>query len=187
MSGLQIKTGTVKWPAGKEWDNPYQPGEKQQNIVCTMQDGTEEKLYFRTGRQPHASLQKGAAIQIVYEVGQDGKRKRRLVADTGGGNMAPVAGDVPVKPVYQAPRAMDFAPAKPKMSATAFINERIKIMKEVMLIVEKNMEGMSEESIRTIATSILIEGSRKQVDFSELLVTQDEIVPTTDSNDDVEF
>ena len=175
---LQIKQGSIKYGAGKVFDNPYQPGQTQQNIVCTMDDGTEEKLYFQTGRQPHSQLKPGDRIQIIYETGQDGKRKRRLVAEvnSSSGNYIPTAGNVPVKPVhnYQQPVS-----TKPKESVYDFIDKRIDIMVKVMARVRENInEQLTEESIRTIATSILIEGSRKGIDFEQLLVTPDQIVPT---------
>lgn len=175
---LQIKQGSIKYGAGKIFDNPYQPGQTQQNIVCTMDDGSEEKLYFQTGRQPHAQLRPGDRIQIVYETGQDGKRKRRLVAEvnSNSNHFVPAAGDIPVRPVhnYQQP-----APAKPKEPAYDFIDKKINIMVKVMARVRENInEQLTEESIRSIATSIIIEGSRKGIDFEQLLITQEQIVPT---------
>lgn len=175
---LQIKQGSIKYGAGKVFDNPYQPGQTQQNIVCTMDDGTEEKLYFQTGRQPHASLKPNDRIQIIYETGQDGKRKRRLVAEINGGSghFVPAAGNVPVQPVhnYQQPAPTRSAP----ILANVFISKKLAIMHKVMDIVKQSFPDFSEESVRAISTSILIEGDRKNIDFEQLLVTQDQIVPT---------
>lgn len=183
---LQIKQGSIKYGAGKIFDNPYQPGEQQQNIVCTMDDGSEEKLYFRVGRTPHSQLRPGDRIQIVYETGQDGKRKRRLVAEVNGGSghFVPTAGDVPVKPVHQQ-QGQNYPPEWTKkyqqpasISANAFINKKLAIMHKVMDIVKQSFPDFSEESVRAISTSILIEGDRKNIAFEQLLVTQEQIVPT---------
>ena len=173
---LQIKQGSIKYGAGKVFDNPYQPGQTQQNIVCTMDDGTEEKLYFQTGRQPHVSLRPGDRIQIVYETGQDGKRKRRLVAEvnSGSNHFVPTAGDVSVKPVYNYRSQQSNSSL---ISANAFINKKLAIMHKVMDIVKQSFPDVSEESVRAISTSILIEGDRKNIAFEQLLVTQEQIVP----------
>ena len=59
---MQIKNGTVKYPAGKVFQSDW--GERQ-NIVVEMDDGSTEKLYFAAGRQPHASLKRGESVQVL--------------------------------------------------------------------------------------------------------------------------
>ncbi len=70
---MQIKNGTVKYPAGKVFQSDW--GERQ-NIVVEMDDGSTEKLYFAAGRQPHASLKRGQQVQVLFENG-----KRRLLVN----------------------------------------------------------------------------------------------------------
>ena len=71
---MQIKNGTVKYPAGKVFQSDW--GERQ-NIVVEMDDGSTEKLYFAAGRQPHASLKRGQQVQLLFENG----KRRLLVSD----------------------------------------------------------------------------------------------------------
>ncbi len=64
MQAMQIKSGTVKYPAGKVFDSQW--GERQ-NVLVTLSDGTEEQIWFKAGQQPHTTLQKGQAFQVLYE------------------------------------------------------------------------------------------------------------------------
>ncbi len=68
---MQIKNGWIKYAAGKVFQSDWG---KRQNIVVEMDDGSEEKLYFEKGRQPHASLKRGQQVQLLFSNG-----KRRLV------------------------------------------------------------------------------------------------------------
>ena len=180
---LTIKTGAVKFQADRLFDNPYRPGEQQQNIVCIMDDGTEEKLYFQAYRKPHAVLMKGDRIQIIYDKDDNtGKVKRRLVAEN--------SEEVSQRPLRQAQPAPAFNQSqkqtfyqekygRKKQSADLYITERLAIYNLVLERV-KNCNfvlELSDSDKSDIATSILIEGMRKNINFQELLVTQDHIVP----------
>lgn len=179
---LKIKTGVIKFQADRLFDNPYRPGEQQQNLVCTMDDGTEEKIYFQAYRKPHAVLMKGDRIQIIYDKDDNtGKVKRRLVAE----NSEEIS-QRPIRPAQKAPAynqadKQGFYQQKygGKQSADMFITERLAIYNLVLERV-KNCNfalELSDSDKSDIATSILIEGTRNKVDFRELLVTQDHIVP----------
>lgn len=180
---LAIKTGVVKFQADRLFDNPFRPGEQQQNLVCTMDDSTEEKLYFQAYRKPHSVLMRGDRIQIIYDKDDNtGKVKRRLVAE----NSEEIL-KRPLRPAQQAPAPNQadkqaFYQQKyggTKQSADLFITERLAIYNQVLERV-KNCNfalELSDSDKSDIATSIIIEGTRKNVDFRELLITQDHIVP----------
>ena len=85
---MKIKNGRIKYPAGKVFQSDW--GERQ-NIVVEMDDGSEEKLYFAAGRQPHASLKRGQSVAILFEGG-----KRRLVVSD-----KPATPTEPPQPAYQ--------------------------------------------------------------------------------------
>lgn len=180
---LKIKTGAIKFQAGRLFENPFRPGEQQQNLVCIMDDGTEEKLYFQAYRKPHAVLQKGDRIQIIYDKDDNtGKVKRRLVAENSEEiSQRPLRQAQPA-PAYNQSQKQAFYQQKygdTKQSADLYITERLAIYNLVLERV-KNCNfalELSDSDKSDIATSILIEGMRKNIDFRELLVTQDHIVP----------
>lgn len=187
---LKIKTGVIKFQADRLFDNPYRPGEQQQNLVCTMDDGTEEKIYFQAYRKPHAVLQPGDRIQIIYDKDDNtGKVKRRLVAENSEEICQRQVRIAEKAPAYNQAQKQTFYQEKygGKQSADKFITERLAIYNLVLERV-KNCNfavELSDSDKSDIATSILIEGTRNKVDFKELLVTQDHIVPETITLEDV--
>ncbi len=78
---MQIKSGVVKFPAGKEFQDLFNPGQTKQNLKIQMDDGTDETIWFRTGRQPHASLQRGQTVQVLFSERQGMMTRRLLVND----------------------------------------------------------------------------------------------------------
>lgn len=174
---ISIKTGTVKYPADRVNENPYEAGQQQQNLVCTMADGSEERLYFQAYRKPHAVLQRGEPIQILYDRDdKTGKVKRRLVVENQEQIMQRPAREA--KPQEHSHQYQQKA-AKPKQSADLFITERLAIYNQILERVKncKFAIELTDSDKSDIATSIIIEGTRNHVDFKELLVTQDHIVP----------
>jgi hypothetical protein len=154
---MLIKKGIVKFAAGKEFKSNYS-GEMQQNIAITLEDGTEEKIYFKSGRYPHSQLKKGQPVQVVYEekkIGGQVRTCKSLVADAD----KPVSTEVPAS----APSA------KTVKSARDFVKERAAIMGEIMTLVSKVLPNATPEDLRAISSGILIEGSRQGVQFIELL------------------
>lgn len=188
---ISIKAGAIKFRADRLFDNPFRPGEQQQNVVCSMDDGTEEKLYFQAYRKPHAVLERGDRIQVIFDKDDStGKVRRRLVADN--------QEEVMQRPIRQAQKAEPYVPIQnrpdqqqkflPKQSADLYITERLAIYNLVLERV-KNCNfalELSDSDKSDIATSILIEGARKNIDFRELLVTQDHIVPQEIVHDNAE-
>ena len=172
---LSIKTGAIKYKAGRLFDDTYNPGQKKQNLVCTMDDGSEEKLWFRAYRKPHAVLEKGERIQIIFDKDDStGKVKRRLVAE----NQEKIM-QRPVTKQEEIPTQEHQQKSQPKQSAEMFITERLAIYNLILERV-KNCNfalPISDSDKSDIVTSILIEGTRKNINFQELLVTQDHIVP----------
>lgn len=172
---LIIKEGTLKYPADRLFDDPWNPGGHQQNIVCSMTDGTEERIYFKAYRQPHADLKPGDRIQIVFETDpQTGKTRRRLVD-----NRDANSPQQQQQNQQHQQQLFQQATSQPKQSADMFIAERLAIYNEVLERVKHCNFALklSDSDKSDIATSILIEGTRNRVNFRELLVTQDQIVP----------
>lgn len=75
---MYIKSGKIKYPADRKFPDKYNEGRFKQNLKVQLDDGSEETLWFASGRQPHASLQTGNPVQILYEQKQ-GKTQRRLI------------------------------------------------------------------------------------------------------------
>jgi len=165
-----MKQGKVKFPAGKEFPNKFKPGTFQQNMVIEMEDGTEEKIYFASGRAPHANLPKGAPCNILYEQ-MNGRTIRKLYADDSYNNAPPVAS----ANTYATPFTNN-TPAKPRMSVEDKIamlaNAHVKCIQEVEVELRENgYPDVAFEDIRTIATSIMIKLDRDNDDLTELIET----------------
>ncbi len=140
---MQIKNGTVKYPAGKVFQSDW--GERQ-NIVVEMDDGTEERLYFAAGRQPHASLKRGQQVQLLYENG-----KRRLVVSD-----KPATPTEPPQPAYQ-----ELTPDT-KRAIANYIQDQAKLMRFCLETARENFSEQveTEESLRTLATTLFIATQR---------------------------
>lgn len=167
---MSMKNGTVKYAAGKEFPNRFKPGETQQNLVLAMEDGTEEKIYFKTGRMPHAGLKAGDPITIIYEE-MNGKAIRKLYAQSS--TTSNVTQTQPSVPAYKAKTAASLIKEN--------INAYIYTYKEVES--SFNLAGypdLSEEAVRTITTSILIKMDRVNAD----LTTLPNVIPTYEEDDD---
>lgn len=179
---ISIKAGAIKFRADRLFDNPFRPGEQQQNVVCTMDDGTEEKLYFQAYRKPHAVLEIGERVQIIFDKDDNtGKVRRRLVADNQEQIMQRPIRQAQKAPAYNQAEKQTFYQQKyeAKQSADSYIAERLAIYNLVLERVKncKFALELSDSDKSDIATSILIQGAKKNIDFQELLVTQDHIVP----------
>ncbi len=142
---MQIKNGTVKYPANKVFQSDW--GERQ-NIVVEMDDGTEEKLYFAAGRQPHASLKRGEPVQVLYEGG-----KRRLLV-----NDKP---DTPIQQPQPQPQYQGLTPDQ-KRAIANYIQDQAKLMRYCLETARENFSEQveTEESIRTLATTLFIATQR---------------------------
>jgi hypothetical protein len=128
----------------------------QQNIAVTLEDGTEEKIYFKSGRYPHSQLKKGQEVQIVYEdkkIGGQVRTCKSLVADVD----KPPSANQPTTKKLTAQSAKDF------------VKERAAIMGEIMALVSTVLPDATPEDLRAISSGILIEGSRQGIQFVELL------------------
>ena len=142
---MQIKNGTVKYPAGKVFQFDW--GERQ-NIVVEMDDGTEEKLYFEKGRQPHASLKRGESVKILFENG-----KRRLVVS-----------DQQNPPTQQPQPQHQYQGLTPgtKRAIANYIQDQAKLMRYCLETARENFSEQveTEESLRTLATTLFIATQR---------------------------
>ena len=140
---MQIKNGRIKYPAGKVFQSDW--GERQ-NIVVEMDDGTEEKLYFAAGRQPHASLKRGQQVQVLFENG-----KRRLVVSDKPDTTCPEP-----QPQYQG------LTPDTKRAIANYIQDQAKLMRFCLETARENFSDQieTEESLRTLATTLFIATQR---------------------------
>ena len=151
---MMIKSGRVKYAAGDRTFPSKYSDKLQQNIVLTMEDGTEEKIYFDQGRLPHAHLQRGQEIRIVYEE-LNGKPIRKLFVPEQKSDSFSTNSKLPLE----------------KPDAEKFILEKLKIHDTVQNRVRAyfSEDTLTSEDIRAIATSIIIEGNRTGIDFRQLI------------------
>jgi len=144
MALIETKTGTVKFSAGnKTFPNKYKPGQSQQSVLLSMHDGTEERIYFDAGRQPHCSLAKGQSIILNFEQNEEGKTFRKLMVSA---------------PVSETNTPSTEISKQQKKEISNFINSQADIL-GFCLDTAKQKFGdkvQSEESIRTLATTLFI-------------------------------
>ena len=146
MTLVTTKTGTVKFPPGKTFPNKFKPGQQQQNLVLSMSDGTEEKIYFEAGKLPHCSLTKGQSVQVNYEQNQEGKTFRKLVAPASPSNT-----NTSVNPSPEISNQR-------KREIADYINSQADLLGFCLDTANQRFNGkvQTEESIRALATSLYI-------------------------------
>jgi len=168
---MQVKYGIVKFAADREFPNQFRPGEFQQSLTLTMDDGTEERLWFKTGRVPHATLKKGDRAGVLYETNQQGKQIRKLVVDE---TIKP-KGTPPMQPSQNYIKTAMTVEQKRE-----WIMNTVAAYGEIFVAVENYFRTqlgykLSEESIRTIATSIAINFDKKFPNESLKLTEVEEV------------
>jgi hypothetical protein len=159
---MGYKEGIVKYAADREFPDKYNPGRYKQSLTMTMSDGTEEQLWFTSGRIPHSKLKRGEKAGILYEQRPDGKTIRKLVTNEG---------NSPGEQAAQNARQpkQDYSKGKPRLSdqeKKQWVADTVAAYGEVFVAVENYFRQelgykLSEESVRTIATSICIQFDRK--------------------------
>jgi hypothetical protein len=160
MQSIQVKSGTVKYPAGKVFDSQW--GERQ-NILVALNDGTEEHIWFKAGQTPHATLQKGQAIQVLYEE-RNGKTQRRIIVSDETRETASEPNIVPV--TTTTPLGAELTPDQ-KRAIAAYIREQAELLGFCLKVSREKFANKNnplvetEESIRTLATSLYITVQRK--------------------------
>ena len=142
-----IKSGTVKYPAGKTFPNKFKPEQQQQTIVLSMDDGTEERLYFAAGRTPHSTLTKGSPVQLIYGE-RDGKTTRQLA--------------IPQSPPAQTNSNSDLSPERKKEIAS-YVESQADLLSFCLDTAHKKFTDkvQTEESIRTLAITLYINTQRQ--------------------------
>ena len=144
MALIESKTGTVKFPAGnKTFPNKFKPGQSQQSLLLSMNDGSEEKLWFDEGRQPHCSLAKGQSVILNFEQNKEGKTFRKLIVS------APVSSlDTPPTELSK----------QRKIEIRDFVNSQADLLGFCLDTAKQQFADkvQSEESIRTLATTLFI-------------------------------
>ncbi len=131
---MKIKNGRIKYPAGQVFQSDW--GERQ-NIVVEMDDGTEERLYFEKGRQPHASLKRGESVAVLFEGG-----KRRLVVND---QQNPPTQQPQPQPQYQG------LTPDTKRAIANYIQDQAKLMRFCLETAREKFSDVveTEESLRT--------------------------------------
>lgn len=158
---MQIKSGIVKYAAGKVFDSQW--GERQ-NILVALNDGTEEQIWFKAGQTPHATLQKGQAVQVLYEE-RNGKTQRRIIVSDEARETASESNLAPVKSTTT-PLEAELTPDQ-KRAIAAYVREQAELLGFCLKISREKFGNAdtplveTEESIRTLATSLYITVQRK--------------------------
>lgn len=150
---MQIKTGTVKYPAGKVFNSEW--GERQ-NVLLTLSDGSEEQIWFKAGQQPHAALQRGQPVQVLFEE-RNGKTQRRLIVNE----------SAPPEPTAT-PEVVEagMSPERKRVIA-AYVEEQANLLGYCLKTSREKFASAdaplveSEESIRALAVSLYIAAQRR--------------------------
>lgn len=139
--------GTVIWPAGKVFENQWG---KSQSITVSI-NGQEEKIWFKEGLQPHASLKKGQQIKLLASE-QNGKTRYTIISDTPDNNQ------------QQSPAAKKYQLAdEDKRAIAEYISQQSKILRFCIEQASKECGDItpSEESVRSLGVSLYIAAQRK--------------------------
>ncbi len=170
---MQIKSGIVKYPAAKEFPDLYRSGQTKQNVVITMNTGEDEKIWFTTGRQPHASLKKGQPVQILFEQ-REGKMTRRLIVDevknngssqnnttSANSNSRSLSGNTS-NPTSQISGSKELT-VEEKKTIASYIQQQSDLLNYCLEVSRAKYSDkvQSEESLRTLATTLFITTQRK--------------------------
>lgn len=147
---MEIKSGQILYPAGKEYPDRFNEGKFRQNLKVKMEDGTEESIWFATGKLPHSQLKKGEPVQIIFEE-REGKPIRHLVVSTGLNNG------------QKQTQGTNTLTDEKKRQIASYITEMAKLYNYCYKATEQNVEGdeLTPEDVRTIATSLFISAQRK--------------------------
>ena len=170
---MQIKSGIVKYPAAKEFPDLYKPGQTKQNVVIHMNTGQDEKIWFSTGRQPHVSLKKGDRVQIIFEQ-REGKLTRRLIVDEVNNNGSSQNSTSSANsnsrslshntsnPTSQISNSKELT-AEEKRAIANYIQNQSDLLGYCLdvSIAKYGSKVQTEESLRTLATTLFITTQRK--------------------------
>ena len=170
---MQIKSGIVKYPAAKEFPDLYRSGQTKQNVVIHMNTGEDQKIWFSTGRQPHVSLKKGQPVQILFEQ-REGKMTRRLIVDEvnnngSSQNNTSIANSNSrslyqntSNPTSQISGSKELT-VEEKKTIASYIQQQSDLLNYCLEVSRAKYSDkvQSEESLRTLATTLFITTQRK--------------------------
>jgi nitrous oxide reductase accessory protein NosL len=147
---MNIKSGTVLYPAGKVFDGKWG---KRQSLKIKLADGSEEAIWFSEGRQPHTSLQKGDLVQILFEE-KNGKQQRRLIVQDQG---------TPSLTLPQARESKGYEPLEPetKREIASYVQEMAKLYHHCLKTVTAEMPELPIEQAKCVSTTLFISSQRK--------------------------
>lgn len=144
----QLIEATVKWPAGKIFEGEWGPC---QSVTLQLPDGSEEKVWFKPGSEPHSSLQKGQPVKVLASPGKNGKLKYTFISDN------------PVSQSSPAPKKPAILSDEDKRAIAEYIEQQSKLLKFCLSAAQKECAEVcpSEESIRSIGISLYITAQKK--------------------------
>lgn len=158
------KYGQIKYNAGQAFPSKY-TGEMQQNIVVQLQDGNEERVYFKAGDPNYLSFKRGQQVKIIWSKTSSGNMRKTVFALN---NSQPMNNYNNISP----PPAPQHAPHSRQTSTVEqdveFINRRLTEFNNVFNLVANKFPQFTEETKRSITTSILIQGHKEGRDFTSL-------------------
>lgn len=147
----QLIEATVKWPAGKIFEGEWGP---RQSVTLQLPDGTEEKIWFKPGMEPHSSLQKGQPVKVLVSAvpGKNGKHQYTFISDN------PVS-----QPSSPAPKKSAILSDEDKRNVAEYIEQQSKLLKFCLTTAQKECGEIcpSEEGIRSLGVSLYIAAQRK--------------------------
>ncbi len=155
----QLINATVRYPAGKSFPSQY--GGNRQNIVVTLDNGQDEKIYFDEGREPHCSLQRGQKIQILLEQ-RNGKTYKKLVEPPTTENANIPAQTQSQQQPTPTPTHQPLTPQQ-KREIAAYVQEQAKLFNYCLdqAIEIGRAYDMEPSDTRAIATTLHIAAQRK--------------------------
>ena len=111
-----------------------------------MNDGSEEKLWFDEGRQPHCSLTKGQSVILNFEQNKEGKTFRKLIVSA------------PASKTDTPPNSSAELSKQRKIEIRDFVNSQADLLGFCLDTANQKFSSKinSEESIRTLATTLYI-------------------------------
>ena len=148
---IQLHTGTVKFSAGKVFETQYG---SRINAVVVLPTGEEIKLWGSPGDAALTALKKGEQVQLLKD-----QKGFKLVADTPAETpQAPVA---PTNSNGNGKRLAQTWSDDERRAIASKVEQHSKLMKYCFDQVKTQFgEGMSEESLRTMAITVYLQNCK---------------------------
>lgn len=161
---MQLKQGSVICPANKVLNTQW--GEKQ-TVKVKLADGTEETIWFKVGKKPHADLVRGDVVSIIYEENNGKTIKRLIVNDDNqiANNNSSNGSKETVKFMMPNAYPKNNITEEEKTVIKEYITTQLSIYTHCLKATKECMESeqllTNNEDVRTIATTLYIATQRK--------------------------